>query len=148
MRRKACGIGPNGLWRPSKEGSELRVSEGSKTSRAESVNRIKRDAGGARLSRKWVCSAATGQSTERGTNGKGIQNERWVNWMVLVAKTGNIAPWSVNVPSRRYSNLRDKAWLSDTRLDFRKKEKKATKEKRSHSSMESIMKIEMTNHAV
>ena len=68
--------------------------------------------------------------------------------MVLVAKTGNIAPWSVNVRSRRRSNLRDKAWLSDTRLDFRKKEKKATKEKRPHSSMEGIMKIEMTSHAV
>ena len=82
------------------------------------------------LRRRWCWRAATGQSGEPGILGSGTHKARWKNWMVLVAWMLRKAPCCDMWKSERRGTLGELTRADGTtKLDFRKKEKNATRNK-------------------
>ena len=72
----------------------------------------------------------TGQSWEPGMHGKGIDKERCWYWIVLDALICTDAPWEENSKSARKGTVVEmRSATSGTKLDFRNKVKKATRNK-------------------
>ena len=78
--------------------------------------------------RKWCLKAVTGHSGEQGMRGKGIDKERCWYWIVLEAAIWSVAPWESKTRWARNGTLEEmRLATSGTKLDFRKKVKKATR---------------------
>ena len=78
--------------------------------------------------RKWCLKAVTGHSGEPGMRGKGIDKERCWYWIVLEAAIWSVAPCESKTRSARNGTLEEmRLATSGTKLDFRKKVKKATR---------------------
>ena len=75
-----------------------------------------------------MSNAETGQSGECGINGSGIDKIRCLNLIVLVARIYKKAPSGARTKSQRRGSLLE-VTLGEaaTKLDWRRKEKKATK---------------------
>ena len=104
------------------------MGRGGKKGEFEDLTENKKSDEARRLRRKWLINAETGQSGEFGMNGSGIDKIRCLNWIVLVARICKKAPSGAKTKSQRRGSLSEVTLgESATRLDLRKKEKKATK---------------------
>ena len=91
---------------------------------------------------KWRLKALTGQSGEPGMHGKGIDKERCWYWIVLDVLICSDAPWGENSKSARKGTLVEmRSATSGTKLDFRKKVKKATRNQAHMAACKGIAKV-------
>ena len=84
----------------------------------------------------------TGQSEEPGMHDQGIGKECCWYWIVLQALICSDAPWEENSKSARQRTLVE-MWsaTSGTKLDFRKKVKKGTRNKAYMAACKGIAKV-------
>ena len=88
------------------------------------------------LRRKWRLKAMTGQSGEPGMHGKEIDKERCWYWIVLDALICSDAP-----SARKGTLVEMRSATSGTKLDFRKKVKKVTRNKAHMTACKGIVKV-------
>ena len=82
------------------------------------------------LRRRWLIRAVTGQRTENGIMGRGIERARWKNWIVLVARMCKNALLGETCKSKRRGTLGEvTSEVGSTILDLRRNKKTVTRKK-------------------